>query len=86
MPGETVNPHGGIASSGTQAPGARRAEALDFDRSLVNSESVFRYLSHKVFHDAGFMHFINMTAVVAYCEDGGVMPVLRVGAGHVGVH
>jgi hypothetical protein len=75
-----------MTSLGTRALGTGRAKALDLDRGLINSESIFRYCSHKPLHDAAFMHLINMAAVVAYCENGGIVPVLRVGAGHIRVH
>jgi hypothetical protein len=32
------------------------------------------------------MHFVYMAAVVAYCENGCLMPVSRVSAGYIGIH
>jgi hypothetical protein len=75
-----------MVSSGARTPGARPAEALDFDCGLVNGESVPRNLSYKALHDGALTHFVDMTAVVAYCKDRRVMPMTRVGTGHVGIH
>jgi hypothetical protein len=46
---------------------------------------MFGNLSHKLLNDAALMHFINTTAIVTYCENGSVMPMLRISAGYVSV-
>jgi hypothetical protein len=72
-------------SFGTHHFRAGRAEALHFDRGLVNGKAVLGYLSHKPLDDGALMHFVNTAAIVAYCENGTIMSAPRVSARHVSV-